>query len=346
MIRLPHLMPLAALAIAAQAQAGAPQYQVLQRLPLGGEGGWDYPSVDPASHLLYLSRGDHVSVVDTVGGREAGSIAGTPGTHGIALAPELNRGWISAGKADQVKVFDLKTRAVLSTVATGAGPDAIVYEPVNRRVFAFNGRGRSATVIDAVSDQVLATIPLGGRPEFARADGRGRVLVNIEDTAELLALDARQNTVAARWPLPGCDGPGGLALDPGHQRSFSTCDNQALVVMDIEHGKPVARVPIGSKVDGAEFDPGSDDVYSANGEGTLTVVHEDTPDRYTVRQTLPTQVSARTIALDGATHRLYLPAAELGPPPAATPENPHPRPSIKPGTFAVLVVGINQESTP
>lgn len=338
MNRIKHCIALTALALTAQAQAGAGQYQVVQRLPLGGDGGWDYPSVDPASHLLYLSRGDHVSVVDTVSGKEVGSIPDTPGVHGIALAPELDRGWISAGKADQVKVFDLKTRAVLATVTTGPGPDAILYEPATKRVFAFNGHGHSATVIDALGNQVLATIPLGGKPEFARADGRGRVLVNIEDTAELLALDARQAGVASRWPLPGCEEPSGLALDAGRQRSFSTCGNQVLVVMDVAHGKPVASVPIGNGVDGAEFDPASGDVYSANGEGSLTVVHEETPDRYAVRQTLPTQRSARTIALDRTTHRLYLPAAELGPPPPATADNPHPRPSIMPGTFAVLVI--------
>lgn len=344
MNRIKPCLTLAALALAAQAQAGAPQYQVLQRLPLGGDGGWDYPSVDPASHLLYLSRGDHVSVVDTGSGQEVGSIADTPGVHGIALAPQLGRGWISAGKADQVKVFDLRTRAVLATVATGAGPDAILYEPVTRRVFAFNGHGHSATVIDALSDRVLASIPLGGKPEFARADGQGRVLVNLEDSAELLALDAGQARVASRWHLPGCEEPSGLALDAARQRSFSTCGNQVLVVMDVAHGKPVASVPIGKGVDGAEFDPASGDVYSANGEGTLTVVHQETADRYTVRQTLATQRSARTIALDSVAHRLYLPAAELGPPPAATADNPHPRPSITPGSFTVLVVGAAQAS--
>ena len=331
-------IPLALLALVAQAHAGEPQYQLTQKLALGGDGGWDYPSVDPATHLLYLSRADHVSIVDTASGKEVASIADTPGVHGIALAPELNRGFISSGKADQVKVFDLKTRAVLATVATGANPDAILYEPVTRRVFAFNGRGHSATVIDAQSNAVVETIPLGGKPEFARADGRGSVLVNIEDTAELALLDAKKAKLVSRWKLPNCEEPSGLAYDAAHRRAFSTCGNQVLAVTDVDSGKAVASVAIGKGVDGGEFDPATQDVYSANGEGTLTVVHEQAPDQYVVKQTLPTQRGARTIALDPGTHRLYLPTAEFGPAPAATADNPHPRPTILGGSFVVLVV--------
>ncbi len=335
---IPGSMLLTALALGAPVQAGEAPYEVVQRLALGGDGGWDYPSVDPASHLLYLSRADHVAVVDTASGKEVGSIAGTPGVHGIALAPELNRGFISSGKADQVKVFDLKSRAVLATVETGANPDAILHEPVTRRVFAFNGRGHSATVIDAQSNAVVETIPLGGKPEFARADGRGGVLVNIEDTAELALLDAKTAKLVSRWKLPNCEEPSGLAYDPAHRRAFSTCGNQLLAVTDVYSGKAVASVPIGKGVDGAEFDPATQDVYSANGEGTLTVVHEQAPDQYVVKQTLPTQRGARTIALDPGTHRLYLPTAEFGPAPAATADNPHPRPAIVGGSFVVLVV--------
>jgi len=338
MKRISRCIPLALLALVAQAHAGEPQYQLTQKLALGGDGGWDYPSVDPATHLLYLSRADHVSIVDTASGKEVASIADTPGVHGIALAPELNRGFISCGKADVVKVFDLKTRAILATVATGAGPDAIAYEPVTRRVFAFNGHGHSATVIDAASNAVVATIPLGGKPEFAQADGRGRMLVNIEDTAELASLDAKAASLVSRWPLPHCEEPSGLAYDADHRRAFSTCGNQVLAVSDVDSGKAVASVPIGKGVDGGAFDPATQDVYSANGEGTLTVVHEQAPDQYVVKQTLPTQRGARTIALDSTTHRLYLPTAEFGPAPAAGADNPHPRPAIISGSFVVLVV--------
>jgi len=320
------------------AAAGERPYTVAQRLPLGGDGGWDYLSADPQAHLLYLSRADHVSVVDTRSGTQIAAIADTPGVHGIALAPELGRGFISAGKADLVKVFDLKTRAVLATVATGAGPDAILYDAASQRVFAFNGHGHSATVIDARSNAVLATLPLGGKPEFARADGHGMVYVNIEDTAELVAIDAATATLKARWPLPHCEEPSGLALDAAHRRSFSTCGNETLAVLDIDSGRPVANVPIGKGVDGAEFDPARQLVFSANGEGTLTLVRERGPDDYVVQQTLTTQRGARTIALDAATHQLYLPTAEFGPTPAPTTDTPHPRPQAISGSFVVLVV--------
>ncbi len=329
---------LALFAMGCVAHADAEHYKVTQRLPLPGDGGWDYPSVDPSTHLLYLSRADHVAVVDTASGKLVADIADTPGVHGIALAPELNRGYISCGKADLVKVFDLKTRAVLATVATGAGPDAILYEPATQRVFAFNGHGHSATVIDAKTNAVVATIPLGGKPEFARADDSGQVFVNIEDTAELAVLDAKTATLKSRWPLPHCEEPSGLALDAAHRRSFSTCGNQVLAVTDVDSGKPVASVPIGKGVDGAEFDPATRNVYSANGEGTLTVVHEQAPDSYQVSQTLSTQRGARTIALDGASHRLYLPTAEFGPTPPPSADQPHARPPVLSGTFVVLVV--------
>ena len=325
-------------ALACSAHADHLHYQVTQRLPIGGDGGWDYPSVDAESHLLYLSRADHVSVVDSASGQEVGVIADTPGVHGIAVAPELGRGFISCGKADAVKVFDLKTRAVLATIPTGAGPDAILYEPKTQRVFSFNGHGGNATVIDARTNAVVATIALGGKPEFARADDHGKVYVNIEDTAELVMLDAASATLKSRWPLPHCEEPSGLAFDAAHHRSFSTCGNQVLAVLNTDTGKPVASVPIGKGVDGAEFDPATQNIYSANGEGSVTVIHEQAPDRYQVTQTVPTQRGARTIALDNATHRLYLPTADFGPAPPASADNQHPRPTIVSGSFVVLVL--------
>jgi YVTN family beta-propeller protein len=326
-------------AIAAVVHADAKPYAVTQRFALGGEGGWDYPSVDPATHLLYLSRADHVAVVDTATGKEVGQIADTPGVHGIALAPELNRGYLSAGKGNSVKVFDLKTRAVLATVPAGDNPDAILYDAASQRVFAFNGHSHNATVIDARTNAVVATIALGGKPEFARADGRGMIYLNIEDTAELAAIDAKTATLKNRWKLPNCEEPSGLALDAAHRRSFSTCDNQILAVTDVDSGKSVASVPIGKGVDGGDFDPETGNVFSANGgDGTISVVHETDPDHYTVAQTVTTQRGARTIALDPSSHKLYLPTADFGPAPAATADHPHPKPSILPGTFVVLVV--------
>lgn len=326
-------------AIAAAVHADGKPYTVTQRFSPGGDGGWDYPGIDAAAHLLYLSRADHVSVVDTVSGKEVGQIADTPGVHGIALAPELSRGYISAGKGNFVKVFDLKSRAVLAIVATGEGPDSILYDGASRRVLAFNGHGHSVTVIDAGSNAVVATIPLGGKPEFSRADGRGMVYANIEDTSELVAIDAKAATLKNRWKLPQCEEPSGLALDAAHRRGFSTCDNQILAVTDLDTGKSVASVPIGKGVDGGDFDAASGNVFSANGgDGTLSVVHEADPDHYAVVQTLSTQRGARTVVLDPSTHRLYLPTADFGPAPAPTAEHPHPKAVPLPGTFVVLVV--------
>ena len=326
--------------LASSAHAGnGTAYAVIGRLTPGGDGGWDYPSVDSRTHLLYQSRADHVSVVNTKTGKEVGQITETPGVHGIALAPALGRGFISAGKANRVTVFDLKTRAVVGSVSTGEGPDSIVYEPVSQRVVSFNGHGHSATVIDARSNTAIVTLPLDGKPEFAQADGRGAIYFNIEDTGELGVIDGKSAVLKGRWKLPHCEEPSGFALDTAHRRSFSTCANQTLAVMDIDSGKAVANVPIDKGVDGCAFDPASGNVFSANGEGTLTVVHETDPDHFQVRQTLVTQAGARTIALDKITHRLYLPTAQFGLAPEPSAEHPHPRPPPLPGTFVVLVVG-------
>ena len=217
--------------------ACAATYSVVDKWPLGGDGGWDLLSVDVGAHLLYLSRASHVSIVDTLSGKIVGDIADTPGVHGIAIAPESGRGFISVGKADQVKVFDLHTRAVIASVAVGAKPDAILYEPETRRVFVFNGHGGSASVINAADNALVKTLALGGDPELGRSDGRGHVYVNLEDKNELAAIDVATLVVTAHWPLTGCDGPTGLALDAAHHRSFSVCSNSTMVVLDTEHGR-------------------------------------------------------------------------------------------------------------
>jgi YVTN family beta-propeller protein len=333
-----HFPVLAVFGLSFGVQAADVPYHVAERFSIGGDGGWDYPSVDPRTHLLYLSRGTQVTVVDTASGKTVGAIPDTVGVHGIALAPDLKRGFISCGKTNIVKVFDLETRAVLASVAVGDGPDAILYEPSTQRVFAFNGRGKSATVLDAKTNKVVATIPLGGKPDFARADGRGNVFANITDTAELAEIDARAAVLKVRWQMPNCEEPSGLALDAVHHRGFSTCANQILAVTNLDSGQSVASVPIGKGVDGDEFDPESQNVFSANGDGTITVVHEIDPDRYAVQQTLRTQHGARTIALDAVTHRLYLPTAELWTDPSATGKNPLSRSTPIAGSFVVLVV--------
>jgi YVTN family beta-propeller protein len=326
---------LAGAAPAGAGNVGAPPYRVADRFPIGGDGKWDYPSVDSTTQRLYLSRGTHVVVVDTQTGHIVGDIPDTPGVHGIALAPGLGRGYISMGKSDRVKVFDLKTLDVIATVEVGAKPDAILYEPQTRQVLVFNGHSSNASVIDAAANKVVATIALGGAPEFARADGAGNVYVNIESTNELAALDAKRQKVTARWPLPGCEGPTGLALDSVHHRSFSACANSKMSILDLTTGRSVATVSIGAGVDGAEFDTDSQNAFSANGEGTLTVVHEEDPEHFTVAQTLVTARGARTIALDPSRHELYLPTARFE---TAATEAGEPKGPVAPGSFFVLVV--------
>jgi YVTN family beta-propeller protein len=317
------------------AHASALPYRVADRFPIGGDGKWDYPSVDSTTQRLYLSRATHVVIVDTQTGRIAGDIPDTPGVHGIAIAPELGRGYVSMGKSDRVKVFDLKTLDVIATVEVGAKPDAILYEPQTRQVFVFNGHGGNASVIDAADNKVVATIDLGGTPEFARADGAGNVYVNIENKNELAALDAKRQKVTARWPLPGCEGPAGLALDSTHHRSFSACANSKMSILDLDTGRSVATIPIGAGVDGAEFDADSQNAFSANGEGTLTVVHEENPEHFAVAQILSTARGARTIALDASRHKLYLPTARFE---TAATEAGEPKGPVAPGSFFVLVV--------
>jgi DNA-binding beta-propeller fold protein YncE len=331
-------LPAIVLFAAALVNAQSAGYRLADRWPIGGDGGWDYPTADPAAHRLYLSRTTHVAVIDTRTGKPSGDVPDTPGVHGIALAADLRRGYASAGKADAVVVFDLDSLRPTASIAVGARPDAILYDPATHEIVALNGGGDSASVIDAAKNEVIGTVALPGTPEFARSDGAGHVYVNIEDKNALAAIDLKSLKVTGQWPLSGCERPTGLALDVKHHRSFSGCGNAVMVVSDTRLGKSVAVVPIGHGVDGVEFDAVLQNAYSANGEGTLTVVHEAGPDQFAVLETLPTVRGARTIALDAATHLLYLPTAKFGPTPAASAATPRPRPPILPGTFEVLVV--------
>ena len=338
-IALPAALPSAGDASPA-ADGPASGQRLVDRWALGGEGGWDYPTVDSAAHRLYLSRATRVAVIDTRTGKPVGDVPDTPGVHGIAVATDFKRGYASAGKANAVRVFDLDSLQPIDSIPVGAHPDAILYDPQTRAVVVLNGDDNSASVIDAAKDKVIGTIALPGSPEFARSDGAGHVYVNIEDKNEVAALDLATRTVTAVWPLSGCERPTGLALDAGNHRSFSGCGNAVMVISDTRLGKSIATLPIGHGVDGVEFDVSLQNAYSANGEGTLTIVHEGPdPQHFAVIQTVPTARGARTIALDAATHRLYLPTAQFGPTPAATADTPRPRPTILPGTFEVLVVG-------
>src|SRR5215831_3486220 len=260
------------------------QYQLKQKFTIGGDGGWDYLTYDPAGKRLFISRGTRVMVVDPAKGTVLGEIPNTEGVHGIALAQDLGKGFTSNGRTNSVTVFDLKTLKEISNVKVEGGdnPDAILYDAASKRVFSFNGRSKNATVIDADKGTVVATIPLDGKPEFAAADGKGMVYVNIEDRSELTSIDAKKAAVAATWPLTGCEEPSGLAIDAKSRRVFSGCGNKVMTVTNIDTGKVVTTVPIGQGVDANGFDPGTALAFSSNGDGTLTVVHEDAPDKFSV----------------------------------------------------------------
>jgi YVTN family beta-propeller protein len=334
------LAALVAAAIACCAVAAPPAaYHLIKKVVLGGEGAWDYLICDSAARRIYISRSTHVMVVDADTYAVVGDIPGTEGVHGIALAPEFGRGFTSNGRSNTVTIFDLKSLKVLGTAATANGPDAIVYDPASKRVFTFNGHSDSATAIDAATGKVVGTIALGGGPEFAAADGRGHIYNNLEDKSEVVEIDSQKLTVTARWPLAPGEGPSGIAMDTTHRRLFSGCHNKTLVVMDADTGKVLATPAIGTGVDATAFDSGTQLAFSSNGEGSLTVVHEDSPTKFTEVASVSTQRGARTMALDAKTHNIFLVTAEFGPPPAATPERPHPRPAPKPGTFTLLVFG-------
>jgi YVTN family beta-propeller protein len=331
---------MAALLLAAAAVAAAgPGYHVIATYKLGGDGGWDYLTVDAAARRLYISRATHVTVVDADSGKSVGDIADTPGVHGIALAPELGRGFVSNGREGTVSIFDPKTLATSSKVKVGDNPDAILYDSATKRVFAFNGKSQDATAFDAAKGTVLGTIKLGGKPEFAASDGKGEIFVNIEDKSELLAIDPNKLEVKTRWPLAPCTEPSGLALDRKHRRLFVGCDNKMMAVVNADNGKVITTLPIGEGVDATWFDDETNLAFASCGEGVLTVVREESSDKFSVAENVPTQQGARTMALDSKTHNVWVVTAKFGPPPAATPDNPHPRRSIVPDTFVALVIG-------
>jgi DNA-binding beta-propeller fold protein YncE len=318
----------------------AANYTVSKSFPLGGRGGWDYLALEAGGARLFVSRGDRVDVVETVSGKLVGTIPTTPGVHDIAFAPALIRGFTSNGRSNTVSVFELDTLRVIQEVTvSGRNPDAILYEPRHNYIVTANGESANLSVLDAGTLQAVATLPLPGPPEFMATDGAGTVYVNIKTEAgKLVAVDAKSLAVKAAWPLAGCANPTGLALDAAHHRLFSVCQNQIMAVTDALSGKQVARVVIGGGSDAVAFDSDLGLVFSSNGmDGTLTVIHEETPDEYRVIATVTTQVSARTMALDPATHKIYLAAAKLGETPPATEEQPHPRPGIVPDSFAILV---------
>jgi DNA-binding beta-propeller fold protein YncE len=328
-------LSLAAVAVA----AAGPGYHVIKTYKLGGEGGWDYLTVDASARHFYISRGTHVIVLDADSGKNVGDIPDTPGVHGIALAADLGKGFVSNGREGTVTVFDIKTLAPIgSKIKVGENPDAILYEPATKRVFTFNGRSQDSTAIDAASGKVLGTIKLDGKPEFAASDAKGEVFVNIEDKSELTVIDPNKLEVKTKWPLAPCTEPSGLALDRKNRRLFVGCDNKMMAVVDADSGKVLATPAIGEGVDATAYDDETGLAFASCGEGVLTVVREDSPQKFSVVENVKTEPGARTMALDTKTHNLFTVTAKFGPPPAATADNPHPRRTILPDTFEVLVL--------
>lgn len=321
--------------LVASAAFAAEGYHVLNKIKIGGTGGWDYVTVDSNAHRLYATHGTVVDVVDLDSGKPVGSIPQLHGVHGVALAPDMNKGFISNGQSNSVTVFDVKTLAKSGEPATGMNPDSICYEPKTQRVFTFNGRSNDSTAINAKTGEPLTTFPVGGKPEFCVADGAGKLYVNLEDKGAIVEIDAAKPAVLRTGSIAPCQSPSGLAMDSKDGVLFSVCDNKMMAVTEIKSLKVVATPAIGANPDAAGFDPGAGLAFSSNGEGTLTIVKE-VGGKWQAVDTVQTERGARTMTIDPRTHRIYLLAAEYGPPQAGDKKG---RPSILPDSFHVLVVG-------
>ena len=338
----PFVILAAGAALVGRGAAAPPDsgYHLVKKVLLAGEGGWDYFAVDPATHRIFIPRGSHTMVLDP-SGNVVGDIQNMTGAHGIDFAPDLKRGFTSNGGSHSATIFDPATLAILQEVKIpDRNPDAILYDPASQRVFTFNGGGgNDTTAIDAKTGKLLGSVPLGGKPETAQADGNGHIYVNVEDKNQIVAFDSKTLKVLNTWSIAPCDEPAGLAIDTAHQRLFAGCHNKMMTVVDYTTGKVVATIPIGQGVDANRYDPGTGLVFASCGDGTITVAHQDSPDKYTVVQTIATQRGARTMTIDPSNHNVYTVSAELGPPLKPTPENPHPPPypTVKSSTFTFFI---------
>ena len=321
------------------AQSNGHTYHVVQQIPLGGDGRWDYVTLDTAGNRLFIARQTRVMVVDQVSEKLLGEIPGLDGAHGIALDYATGHGFATSGHDGQVLMFDLRTLRELGKARAADDADAILYDPASKHVFTFNGDAGSSTVIDPVTGKAIGSIALGGKPEFGVSAGDGMLYVDIEDRGEVAEIDAKAQRVTRRWSLAPCTEPTGLAIDRAHRRLFSGCRNQIMAISDANAGKVIGTVPIGGGVDGDAFDSATRLAFASNGEGTLTVVHEDDPASFRMIASVPTSRGARTMALDPRTHRIFTVTADLGPTPTPTSEQPHPRHTILPDSFVVLVLG-------
>jgi DNA-binding beta-propeller fold protein YncE len=324
-----------ALAAAAPILAQPPSsYRITKTYVLGGEGRWDYIVPDPGNHRLFIARQNRLMVVDEDSGKLLGEVTGIDGAHGTAPVNATGHGFATSGHDGTVRMFDLKTFKVLSTIPAAEDADAIIYDSVSNRVFTFNGDAHSSTVIDPQAGKLITNIPLGGKPEYGAPAGDGKVYANLTDTSEVVEIDAKSAKVLRRWPTTGCKRPVSMAIDKAHHRLFSGCRSGVMAVSDYRAGKVVATVPIGAGVDGAGFDEASGNAFASNGDGTLTVIHQDSPDHYHVAQTLETQKGSRNMGLDPANHRIFVVSAKFGPAPAGV----RGRPPVLPGTFSLMVI--------
>jgi outer membrane protein assembly factor BamB len=309
-------------------------YRITHTFPLGGSGSWDYLVTDPSTHRVYIGRSDRVMVVDETTGKLLGEVAGINGAHGTAVVDKSGRGFATSGRDSSIVMFDLETFKPLGKIHAAEDADAIIYDPASNRVFSFNGDANSSTVVDPDAGKLVTNIPLGGKPEYGVAAGDGKVYINLTDKAEVVEVDAKALTVTRRWPTIGCKNPVAMAIDTQHHRLFSGCRSGVMAVSDYRAGKVVATAPIGAGVDGAGFDPASGDAFASGIDGTLTVIHEDTPDTYHVVQTLETMTGSRNMGLDPSMHAIFLSGAEFEPQPAGA----RGRPKMIPGSYVLLEV--------
>ena len=312
----------------------AQTYQVTHTYLLGGDGSWDYVVPDPPHHRLFIARQNRVMVVDEDNGTLLGEVTGIQGAHGTALVPATGHGFATSGNDQSVVMFDLKTFKELARIPAAEDADAIVYDSVSNRVFTLNGDAHSSTVIEPREGKAIVNLPLGGKPEYGAAAGDGKVYANLTDTAEVVEIDGKSATVTKRWATTGCKNPVSMAIDPAHHRLFSGCRSGVMAISDYQAGKVVATVPIGQGVDGAGFDSASANAFASNADGTLTVIHQDSPDQYHVVETVATPQASRNMGLDPTNHRIFLVAAKFGPPPSTG----RGRPPVLPGTFALLTI--------
>ncbi|HEY7193971.1 MAG TPA: YncE family protein [Gemmatimonadales bacterium] len=326
------VLALAAVVVPAHAQS----YHVARTFTLGGDGGWDYVALDTVGHRLFVARQDRVMVIDPASGKLLAEIPGLNRAHGVAFSYATGKGFATSGGDSSVVVFDLKTLQVLGRTVAAVDADAVLFDPATKHIFTFNGDAGSSSVIDAASGRSIGSVDLGGKPEFGVSTGTGMLFANIEDSSEVVEIDAAAMKVTRRWKLAPCESPTGLAIDRAHGVLFSGCRSGVMAISDANTGKLITTVPIGQGVDAARFDPATQLAFASNGEGSITVIHEDAPDKFTVVGTVPTKRGARTMELDLKTHRIFTVTADFGPPPAPTPDRPRPRPPVLPGTFALL----------